>query len=487
MSSTLKIKEQKLVNGFSISLVILVFLIKIFVSFITDSLSFFAELSDSIIDFIAVLITFIALKEGRKDADFNHMFGHYKINSFAGLLQGLLIIGLYILVIVKSIEKLVSNNIETPRNNLWVALSLVLTLGFVFVVSWKILQIGKKYKNALIIAQGTNFRGDFYRNITVIIGLIVMNFGLPIIDVILAILFSLKSIFEGFKIIKQCFLELTDANIISQEKIEKVKEKIANIRGIKNLDSIKIKTTGNLLDILVSVTLNIQDSMFSANLVRQNINNIVKSNFPDFNCNTIIEIQSEKIEDEKKNIEYLLEAVKLVGEESSKEKFSNMHNITIDHFSDKILIQFHVNMDPNMNLEEGHKFVSNLEHLIELKVDEIFGEKKFSEVISHIEPREPSRIIHSHAILQTSPKNIIQKVQEIADAIEKIEKINDIRIQQEPEGIYLTILVQISGQAKIKEVHHLTEQASNFLFSSIKNLKRCHIHAEPSQNLEINK
>jgi cation diffusion facilitator family transporter len=480
MSSNLKIKEQKLVNGLSISLVILVFLIKISISFITDSLSFSVELSDSIIDFIAVLITFIALKESRKEADFQHLFGHYKINSFAGLLQGLLIIGLYVLVIIKSIEKLLIGSLETPKNNLWVALSLVLTLGLVFGVSIKILQIGKKYKNALIIAQGTNFRADFYRNVAVIIGLFVMNFGLPIIDVILALIFSLKSIFEGFKIIKQCFLELTDANAISQDKIETVKEEITNIGGINNLDSIKIRTTGNLLDALVTVSLNIQDSMFSANLVRQNIINIINSNFPDFNCNTIIDIQSEKIEDEKKNIEYLLEAVKLVGEESSKETISNMHNITIDHFSDKILIQFHVDIDPEMSLEKAHVYVSRLEKLIEEKVDEIFGEEKFAEVISHIEPRKPSRIIHTHAISQTSPKDIIQKIQDMVDTLEKFEKINDVRIQQEPEGIYLTILIQISGETKIKEVHHLTEQASNILFSSIENLKRCHIHAEPT-------
>ncbi len=484
--SSLKIKEQKLVNGLSISLVVLVLLIRISISFITDSLSFFAELSDSIIDFIAVLITFIALKESRKEADFNHMFGHYKINSFAGLLQGFLIIGLYLLVIVRSIEKILSDSLETPTNNLWVALSLVLTLGLVFGVSWKILQIGKKYRNALIIAQGTNFRSDFYRNITVIIGLLVMNFGLPIIDVILAILISLISIYEGFKIIKQCFLELTDANVISQDKIEKVKEEITNTRGIKNLDSIKIRTTGNLLDSLVTVTLNIQDSMFSASLVRQDIIDIVNSNFPDFNCNSIIEIQSEKIEDEKKKIEYLLESVKLVGEECSKDKISNMHNITIDHFSDKILIQFHVDMDPEMSLEKAHIFVSKLENLIEEKVDEIFGEKKFSEVVSHIEPREASRIIHTHAISQTPPQDIIQKVQDMTDTIEKIEKINDVKIQQEPEGIYLTILIQISGETRIKEVHHLTEQASNFLFSSIENLKRCHIHAEPALTQKSN-
>ncbi len=485
MSFTLKKKEQKLVNGLSISLVIIVLLIKISISFITDSLSFFAELSDSIIDFIAVLITFIALKESRKESDFQHMFGHYKINSFAGLLQGFLIIGLYILVIIKSIEKLLSDSLETPKNNLWVAFSLVLTLGMVFGVSRKILQIGKKYKNALIIAQGTNFRADFYRNVTVIIGLLVMNFGLPIIDVILALIFSLISIIEGLKIIKQCFLELTDANVISQDKKEIVIEEISNIGGIKNLDSIKIRTTGNLLDALVTITLNIQDSMFSANLVRQDIINIINSNFSEYNCNTIIEIQSEKIEDEKKNIEYLLEAVKLVGEECSKDQISNMHNISIDHFSDKILIQFHVDMDPEMSLDNAHVFVSKLENLIKEKIDEIFGKKKFSEVVSHIEPREPSRIVHAHAITQTSPKDIIQKVQDMAEAIEKIEHINDVKIQQEPEGIYLTILIQISGETKIKEVHHLTEQASNFLFSSIKNLKRCHIHAEPSSAQKI--
>ncbi len=162
-----------------------------------------------------------------------------------------------------------------------------------------------------------------------------------------------------------------------------------------------------------------------------------------------------------------------------------MHNITIDHFSDKMLIQFHVDMDPEMNLEKAHTFVSKLENLIEEKVDEIFGEKKISEVISHIEPREPLRIVHAHAISQTSSKDVIQKVQDMVEAIGKIEKINDVRIQQEPEGIYLTILIQISGETKIKEVHHLTEQASNFLFSTIKNLKRCHIHAEPTSTQKI--
>ena len=474
------IEEEKTVGKLSIILVFTVFFIKVTIGFITDSLLFFTELSDSLIDFIAVIITYFALKESRKEADFQHMFGHYKINSFAGLLQGFLIIGLYLLIIVKSVQKLILGPLEPPKNSIYAVISLMIILGFVFVISQKILKIGKKHQNALIIAQGINFRSDFYRNIVVIVGLVMVAvFNITLIDIILAMIFSIKSIYDALKIIKQCFYELTDANAIPREKIERLMEQIENLNKIKKLDSVKIRTTGKFLDALIILTLKIEDSMLNVDIVSQKIRRLVNSNFPDFTCNTIIEIQSEKIGDEK-NLEYLLEAIKLIGEDSSKDEYSNMHNITIDHFSDKILIQFHVDMDPEMSLENAHEIVSKLENQIESKVDEIFGENKFSEVISHIEPREPLRKIHSHSIVRTPQEEIINEIKRIVLKINKIQGIHDIKIQQEPDGIYLTIILLISSETKIKEVHHLTEQASNALFSSIKNLKRCHIHAEPS-------
>ncbi|MHA1618635.1 MAG: cation transporter, partial [Promethearchaeota archaeon] len=89
-SKVSSLSPEEKVTWLSIFLVVLVFAIKLVVSFFTKSLSFLVELSDSILDLIAVSITFIALKESQKEPDFEHLYGHHKINSFAAFLQGLL-------------------------------------------------------------------------------------------------------------------------------------------------------------------------------------------------------------------------------------------------------------------------------------------------------------------------------------------------------------------------------------------------------------
>jgi len=98
------------------------------VSFFTKSLSFLVELSDSVIDLIAVSITFIALKESQKEPDYEHMYGHNKINSFAAFLQGLLILGLYGGLLYSAIKKLILKDEIVPENTLLGTGALVLVI-----------------------------------------------------------------------------------------------------------------------------------------------------------------------------------------------------------------------------------------------------------------------------------------------------------------------------------------------------------------------
>ena len=102
-------EDEKLVTRLSLFLVVFNLIIKITIEFFTNSLSFFAELSDSILDFVVVFITYIALRESKKPADNEHMFGHYKVNSMAGFIQGLIIIGLYVSILYQAISILIKN------------------------------------------------------------------------------------------------------------------------------------------------------------------------------------------------------------------------------------------------------------------------------------------------------------------------------------------------------------------------------------------
>ena len=99
--------DEEVVTKYSLVLVFTVFAIKIITVFFTTSLSYLVEVSDASFDILMVLITLMALKASRKPADGDHLYGHYKINSMAGLLQSFLIIGLYAWLFYTSIQRLI--------------------------------------------------------------------------------------------------------------------------------------------------------------------------------------------------------------------------------------------------------------------------------------------------------------------------------------------------------------------------------------------
>ena len=119
--------------------------------FFTQSLSFTTELTDSILNFLIVMITYISLKEGRKPADFQHMFGHYKINSIAALFQSLLIIGLFADIFYESLVTLLFHlSTYQTINGLIGAASIGVISVIVFINSTIMLKLGQRSNNSLI-------------------------------------------------------------------------------------------------------------------------------------------------------------------------------------------------------------------------------------------------------------------------------------------------------------------------------------------------
>ena len=80
-------RGERLVYIVSVLNVLFALLIKTGLAIISDSLILYGEFVDALSDIAVVFITFIALKESSKPADLRHMYGQYKINSFAALIQ----------------------------------------------------------------------------------------------------------------------------------------------------------------------------------------------------------------------------------------------------------------------------------------------------------------------------------------------------------------------------------------------------------------
>ncbi|MHA1611718.1 MAG: cation diffusion facilitator family transporter [Promethearchaeota archaeon] len=476
-SKVSSLSPEEKVTWLSIFLVVLVFAIKLVVSFFTKSLSFLVELSDSILDLIAVSITFIALKESQKEPDFEHLYGHHKINSFAAFLQGLLILGMYGSLLYSAISNWIKDTQIVPEKTLLGMTALLLVIVFVFFISRKIIKVGKQTKNQLIIAQGVNFQGDFYRNITVIVSLLVSFFGIPYVDSIIAIIFSLKSLYEGFKVISQSYKELIDTNPISKAQIDKLQEKLLNLPAIQNIQDVKIRTAGNQLDLSMCVQVSTEQTAIGVDNMSSRMRAIIDNEFPEYECNTIFCTSSpDKIlaaEDSKLILESIRNLI------THFPTISNIHNISIDQFQNEFLIQLHVDVVGSMTLQAGHKVISQYEEKIIKRCHLIIDPTMKIEIVSHIEPNHEKERVHDHTILTEAPEELQNSISQIILEIPHIQKIRRLRVLSEADGLYLSGTLAIDGAFSISKVHSITEMVEHALFASFENLENCTLHCEP--------
>ncbi len=466
----------------SVMLVFSVFIIKLSASFLTNSLSFYAEFTDSIIDLIAVSITYFGLRQGQKEPDIRHMFGHYKINSFAALVQGVLICIIYFLILFEAVKRIFTPQI-TLINSVPAALSLTISMVLVLFISQKIKNIGKKTKNPLIIATGVNFRGDLFRNITMILGLILINFGIYFVDIVLAIIFSLISIKEGFGVIRESFFELIDTNPIKEGKITRLKAKIKDIPNIKELNSLKLKKIGNSLDIQIALNYNLGSTVYTAQETSRLIRKKVKNFFSNFDCNVVIDYTPQSSLNEKQmgdskehreiNVNYIRDLLR-------KNQYArNIHNIKIDRYQDEVLIQFHIDMEASLTLKKAHEIITNLEKKLEQKMIHRFQIHQKIEIVSHVEPIASEDRTHQHSIEKTVPENLEEIEKLLMDNIHEIKEIKNLKQLRSEEDPYFSMKFLIPGNLTISECHRITELAESLLYKRYPGLKDCVIHTEP--------
>jgi cation diffusion facilitator family transporter len=478
MDKELEIQDQRLVSNVTVFHVFTIFGIKAITALFTRSLSFLTELSDSVLDFTAMGITFLALKESRKPADYKHLFGHYKVNSAAGMFQSMLIVGLYCYIFYNSVSTILFDwKGYSTVNGLVGAISLLVVLVIVFIDSSIIVRAGKRSKNPLIIAQGLNFRGDLYRNITFIIGLSVSSFGIFIIDPILAGIFAMVSIIKGFKIMKQSFDELVDANVLTQDTIEEVENTINSVPGVKELNDLLIKTAGNKMDTRVFITVDRETSVLIGNDICDQIKKLLNDRFGEhYLLNTMVQLNIAGSID-RDDVEFLFQVIKdLVND---RHDITNMHDIAVDVFKDKILVQCHLGMNPDMLLSEANDISTKLEQEIMHKLGEMKKMERI-DVVTHIEPARSVKKQHSHAITRAVSPEIVKKVRDVITGFTGVGNIKQLDVLAEDFAYDVSATVMIDGGKTVREAHNIVDRLENVLFSEIPVLRRCTIHAEPS-------
>ena len=150
----------------SVSVALILVVLKLYAWLATDSIAMLGSLADSGLDLLASLMTLFAVRFALEPADREHRFGHGKLEAVAGLAQALVITGSAAYVAFQATLRLAAPApVAAPGLGTGVILvSLALTIGLVLFQNHVVRRTG----SVAIGADELHYRGDVLTNLAVL-------------------------------------------------------------------------------------------------------------------------------------------------------------------------------------------------------------------------------------------------------------------------------------------------------------------------------
>lgn len=262
----------------SVTVAFLLIVVKAGAWLLTDSASMLASMTDSLLDGLASLFTFFAVRYAVLPADAEHRFGHGKAESLAALVQSALITGSAILLAAHSFQQFYSGT-EVQRHQIGIYVSLfaiVVTLALV------VLQhiVMRHTKSQAIAADTLHFRSDVLLNGSVLLAIYLTSKGFQWADSVFAMLIAGYLGFGAIRIGWVAFQSLMDRELPDSERLLII-DTLLNCPGIDGIHKLRTRSAGQTRFVQCHIELNDDLSLEQAHDITHEAEERVAALFPE--------------------------------------------------------------------------------------------------------------------------------------------------------------------------------------------------------------
>jgi cation diffusion facilitator family transporter len=197
-------------------------IMKFVAGILSGSVSVISEAIHSMMDLLAAVIAFFAVKISDDPADEEHPYGHGKFENVSGVIEALLIFVAAIWIIYKAIKKL---SFGEPMENTSIGIFVMSVSAITnFFVSRHLYKVAKKTDSIALEADALHLKTDIYTSAGVAVGLILIYITkIRIIDPIVAILVALLILRESYELLNRAYKPLLDT-AISEKELEVIEK-----------------------------------------------------------------------------------------------------------------------------------------------------------------------------------------------------------------------------------------------------------------------
>ena len=425
----------------------------------SGSLAILSEAAHSLIDFLATVMTYFAVRISGKPADEEHHYGHGKVESVTALAETALLFLLSGLVIWEATKRLLGGEGHMVEATLAAFGIIVVSIVVDFFRARLLYRVAEETGSEALEADALHFGSDMWSSIAVLIGLGAVALGFHWADSAAAIVVAIFVCLAGWRLGKRTVDTLTDtAPAGAAERISAIAQCTP---GVVAVERVRVRPAGDVVfvDLAVAVSRTLPLDRVAA--LRERLTQAICSELP--RAEVTVTIEPRALNDET-----VLERVMVIA----RNRGLAVHHVTVHAIGGRLSVSLDLEVDGKYALSAAHRIASELEAAIreELGPD--------VEVETHIEPLQAQDLAG-----QDAPLPRVALVQgalaEIAHEFGTLREVHDVRVRETSEGEIINFHCRVDPQLTVHDVHEKVDEIERELRRRWPSIKRVIGHAEP--------
>jgi len=456
--------EKRAVAGNSVLAAIAITALKIVVGVTTGSLGILSEAAHSGLDLIAAIITFFSVRVSDKPADFDHQYGHGKVENFSAFLETGLLLLTCIWIVYEAIKRLFYRHVEIePSIGAFLVMFFSIAVDF-----WRSRLLGRiavKYDSQALEADALHFSTDIWSSGVVILGLALVQLGrsygvgwLRDADPVAALFVAGVVTWVSWRLARKTIDALLDAAPSGVRN--KIIAAVSSVDGLLEVDRVRIRRAGNRYFADLSIGLARNVTFQRSEQVSDAVTNAVHQILPD--ADVVVHPIPRAV-----NTENIFDRIRAVA---TRHNF-NVHDVSVQDLGGQLHVEQHLELDERLSLKEAHDRVTLLESEMKSDVREI------SSILTHIES-EPATIETGDEIVRDAA--LERRLKRVATEFPQVLDMHDIQFKRVRGRLYVSCHCTMSDDLPLTKVHDIQTEVEIRFKQEAPELFRVLIHPEPS-------
>jgi len=240
------VRKRKIANKSTWTSVVVNFFLVIFqivVGFFSKSSGLIADGFHTLADMFSDLIVLITSKKSLNPPDDDHNYGHHRYENAVGLFLGVLLLFVGCAMIWSAGKKL-ENSDQIVAVHVAALYASIICLVVKELLFRYLLNVAKRAKSSLLMANAWHARSDAASSLIVAIGIIFNLLGYHSFDLIAAIIVGVMILKMGWTFSYEAIQALTD-KAADTDEVEKIKKIILETPGVINVHDLRTRKVGD--------------------------------------------------------------------------------------------------------------------------------------------------------------------------------------------------------------------------------------------------